>query len=98
MKHFPGGGARENGFDPHYKEGKFNVYKTPGSLEKYHLPPFKVAVDYKTSSIMPYYSIPSKEKSAVQEYNGEKIPLCDRIFTQFFTLETQYESFSYVTN
>jgi len=77
MKHFPGGGARENGFDPHYKEGKFNVYKTPGSLEKYHLPPFKVAVDYKTSSIMPYYSIPSKEKSAVQEYNGEKIPFED---------------------
>lgn len=27
MKHFPGGGARENGFDPHYEEGKFNVYK-----------------------------------------------------------------------
>ena len=31
-KHFPGGGARENGFDPHYAEGKFNVYPTPGSL------------------------------------------------------------------
>ena len=32
IKHFPGGGARENGFDPHYAEGKFNVYPTPGSL------------------------------------------------------------------
>lgn len=32
-KHFPGGGARENGFDPHYAEGKFNVYPTPGSLQ-----------------------------------------------------------------
>ena len=31
-KHFPGGGARENGFDPHYAEGKFNVYPTPASL------------------------------------------------------------------
>ena len=74
MKHFPGGGARENGFDPHYEEGKFNVYKTPGSLEKYHLPPFQVAADYQSSSIMPYYSIPSEDKSAQQEYKGEKMP------------------------
>lgn len=74
MKHFPGGGARENGFDPHYKEGKFNVYKTPGSLEKYHLPPFKAVTDKKVSSIMPYYSIPAHDKSAVQNYKGEKIP------------------------
>ena len=22
IKHFPGGGARENGFDPHYKQGQ----------------------------------------------------------------------------
>ena len=68
MKHFPRG-ARENGFDPHYKEGKFNVYKT-SSLEKYHLPPFKVAVDYKASSII--RAIQFLQKSAVQEYNGEK--------------------------
>lgn len=74
MKHFPGGGARENGFDPHYKEGKFNVYKTAGSLEKYHLPPFKAVVDKKVSSIMPYYSIPAHDKSQVQNYKGEKIP------------------------
>lgn len=74
MKHFPGGGARENGFDPHYEEGQFNVYKTPGSLEKYHLPPFQVAVDYNTSSIMPYYSIPSEDKSSPQEYKGEVMP------------------------
>ena len=74
MKHFPGGGARENGFDPHYKEGKWNIYETPGSLEKYHLPPFEVACKYKSSSIMPYYSIPSEEDSAPQEYKGELIP------------------------
>ncbi|MSS78373.1 glycoside hydrolase family 3 protein [Anaerococcus sp. WCA-380-WT-2B] len=74
MKHFPGGGARENGFDPHYEEGKFNVYKTKGSLEKYHLPPFKVACEEKASSIMPYYSIPSHEKSAVQYFEGKRIP------------------------
>jgi beta-glucosidase len=73
-KHFPGGGARENGFDPHYEEGKWNLYPTPGSLEKYHLPPFRAAVEHGTSSIMPYYSIPSIKKSVVQEFAGEDIP------------------------
>ncbi|WP_143833718.1 glycoside hydrolase family 3 protein [Oceanobacillus senegalensis] len=74
IKHFPGGGARENGFDPHYKEGKWNLYPTPGSLEKYHLPPFRAAAKHGTSSIMPYYSIPSIKKSVVQEFEGEDIP------------------------
>lgn len=73
-KHFPGGGARENGFDPHYKEGKWNLYPTPGSLEKYHLPPFRAAAEHGTSSIMPYYSNPSIKKSVVQEFEGEDIP------------------------
>ena len=66
-KHFPGGGARENGFDPHYEEGKFNVYRTPGSLQKYHLPPFQAAIDAGTSSVMPYYAIPSAEKSGMPQ-------------------------------
>ncbi len=73
-KHFPGGGARENGFDPHYKEGKWNMYATEGSLEKYHLPPFQAAADHGTSSFMPYYSAPSINKSAVQTFEGEDIP------------------------
>lgn len=86
MKHFPGGAARENGFDPHYKEGKFNVYQTPGSLEKYHLPPFEAAAKYGASSIMPYYSIPSEDKSASQEFRDEKMPFEDVgfAFNQFF--------------
>ncbi len=66
-KHFPGGGARENGFDPHYAAGQWNVYATPGSLQKYHIPAFQVAVDKHTSSIMPYYSKPAAEKSAPQQ-------------------------------
>jgi len=73
-KHFPGGGARENGFDPHYEEGKWNIYPTPGSLEKYHLPPFRAAAEHGTSSMMPYYSIPSIKKSVVQEFEGADIP------------------------
>lgn len=71
VKHFPGGGARENGFDPHYAAGQWNVYQTEGSLEKYHIPGFQVAVDYKAASIMPYYAKPAKEKSAPQtDKNG----------------------------
>lgn len=86
MKHFPGGGARENGFDPHYKEGKFNVYQTPGSLEKYHLPPFQAAAEHGVSSIMPYYSIPSFEKSAPQFFQGEELTFEDVgfAFNQYF--------------
>ncbi|WP_087972294.1 glycoside hydrolase family 3 protein [Oceanobacillus rekensis] len=80
-KHFPGGGARENGFDPHYEEGKWNLYPTPGSLEKYHLPPFRAAVEHGTSSIMPYYSIPSIKKSVVQEFEGKDIPFEEVGFT-----------------
>ena len=65
-KHFPGGGARENGFDPHYAAGQWNVYATSGSLETYHLPPFAAAVKAGTASVMPYYSKPAAEKSAPQ--------------------------------
>ncbi len=66
VKHFPGGGARENGFDPHYQMGQWNVYPTEGSLQKYHLPGFQTAVKYHAASIMPYYAKPSEEKSAPQ--------------------------------
>ena len=66
-KHFPGGGPRENGFDPHYAAGQWNVYATPGSLQKYHMPGFVSAVAKNTSSIMPYYSKPAAAKSAVQQ-------------------------------
>ncbi|MEH6906250.1 glycoside hydrolase family 3 protein [Neobacillus drentensis] len=80
-KHFPGGGPRENGFDPHYEEGKWNLYPTQGSLEKYHLPPFRAAVEHGTSSMMPYYSIPSIRKSVEQEFEGEVIPFEEVGFT-----------------
>lgn len=73
-KHFPGGGARENGFDPHYAAGQWNVYATEDSLQKYHIPAFKAAVKNHSSSIMPYYSKPAAEKSAVQkDCNGKEL-------------------------
>lgn len=71
VKHFPGGGARENGFDPHYEMGQWNVYATEGSLEKYHLPAFQTAINRNVSSVMPYYAKPAKDKSTVQlDTNG----------------------------
>lgn len=76
VKHFPGGGARENGFDPHYSMGQWNVYPTEGSLEKYHLPAFRAAIEKNAASIMPYYAKPSREKSAPQvTKNGTYIPM-----------------------
>lgn len=59
VKHFPGGGARDNGLDPHFVEGKFNPYPTEGSLLKYHIPTFKAAISAGVSSVMPYYAFPS---------------------------------------
>ena len=58
-KHFPGGGARFLGRDPHFEEGNFNIYPTKGSLQKYHLPPFIAAIEAGTTSILPYYAYPS---------------------------------------
>ena len=76
VKHFPGGGARENGFDPHYSQGQWNIYQTENSLQKYHIPGFQVAIDKNVSSIMPYYAKMSDIKSAPQyDNNGNRMPM-----------------------
>ena len=76
VKHFPGGGARENGFDPHYAAGQWNVYATEGSLQKYHIPTFRPAIRHNAASIMPYYSKPAGAKSAPQtDCNGDPVEL-----------------------
>lgn len=79
IKHFPGGGARENGFDPHYSLGQWNPYPTENSLETYHLAPFQAAVDRKVSSIMPYYAKPYGAKSAPQVYQGMELDLSEAV-------------------
>ena len=79
-KHFPGGGARENGFDPHYSLGQYNVYATENSLEKYHLPSFKAAIENNTSSIMPYYARPKTSKIKLpQNYENQAIDLSEEV-------------------
>lgn len=59
IKHFPGGGVRTEGHDPHFVWGQTNDYPTEGSLEQYHLPPFRAAIAAGVASVMPYYSKPS---------------------------------------
>lgn len=58
IKHFPGGGVRLDGHDPHFEWGQTNEYPTENALERYHLPPFQAALDAGAASIMPYYARP----------------------------------------
>jgi beta-glucosidase len=56
LKHFPGGGPQEMGFDPHYAHGKNQVY--PAGNFGYHLKPFMAAIEAGVSAVMPYYGVP----------------------------------------
>ena len=74
MKHFPGDGAAENGFESHNKVGEWRIYSTEGSLEKYQLVGFQAAIDAGLQGIMPGYSRPTKDgRSAKQTYRGVEI-------------------------
>jgi beta-glucosidase len=55
-KHFPGGGPQKDGRDPHFQDGREQVY--PGGMQEYHLKPFEAAFRAGTSQIMPYYGMP----------------------------------------
>jgi Beta-glucosidase-related glycosidases len=69
VKHFPGGGATENGQDPHFDWGKREVF--PGGMFRNNLPSFKAAIDAGVSAIMPYYSLPvgTKYEGVAYAYN-----------------------------
>ena len=72
VKHFPGDGPAENGFEPHLPIGQWRLYPTAGSMAKYHLPPFQAAFDMKASAIMPDYSrICNDGRSVPQYYKGK---------------------------
>ncbi len=75
IKHFPGDGAAENGYESHTYQGQWRIYSTPGSLEKYQLVGFQAACDAGVSSIMPCYSRDTADpRSAEQSYRGVVIP------------------------
>ncbi len=74
IKHFPGDGAAENGFESHNAIGQWRLYPTEGSLEKYQLVGFQAAVDANSGGIMPGYSRPTTDaRSAKQVVKGVEI-------------------------
>ena len=74
MKHFPGDGAAENGFESHYGMGQWRIYSTPGSFEDYQLVGFQAAIDAGVAGIMPAYSRPTADdRSVAQTYKGVEI-------------------------
>ena len=76
IKHFPGDGAAENGYESHTYQGQWRIYTTPGSLEKYQLVGFQAACDAGVSSIMPCYSRDTTDpRSVEQSYRGVVIPV-----------------------
>jgi beta-glucosidase len=60
IKHFPGGGPQEMGWDPHYTFGKNQLYTDSSGKYGfgYHLKPFRAAIKGGVASIMPYYGVP----------------------------------------
>ncbi len=75
IKHFPGDGAAENGWESHGYIGQWRLYTTPGSLEKYQLVGFQAACDAGVGSIMPCYSRDTTDpRSVEQTYRGVVIP------------------------
>jgi beta-glucosidase len=55
-KHFPGGGPQRDGLDPHFSDGREQVY--PGGRFEYHLKPFVALIEAGISQMMPYYGMP----------------------------------------
>lgn len=55
-KHFPGGGPQKDGLDPHFPDGREQIY--PGGMRDLHLEPFRAAIAAGTAQIMPYYGMP----------------------------------------
>jgi beta-glucosidase len=80
IKHFPGGGAGRGGQDPHFSWGKTEVF--PGGKFANNLIPFKAAIKAGTSSIMPYYSIPTNTKYEQIAYAYNKGVIHDLLRTE----------------
>lgn len=61
VKHFPGGGPQQDGWDAHFPYGREQVY--PGDNFDYHLIPFEGAFAAGVEQVMPYYGIPIGQTS-----------------------------------
>lgn len=89
IKHFPGDGSAENGYESHTYQGQWRIYSTPGSLETYQLVAFQAACDAGVSSIMPCYSRDTTDPRSVdQTYRGVTIP-ADQVGSAYSTTMMQ---------
>ena len=79
-KHFPGGGSGEDGQDSHFDWGKKEIY--PGGMFENNLIPFRAAIKAGTSSIMPYYSLPSGTPYEEVGYSFNKGVITDLLRTK----------------
>ncbi|MEI7830369.1 MAG: glycoside hydrolase family 3 N-terminal domain-containing protein [Prolixibacteraceae bacterium] len=79
-KHFPGGGSGEGGQDSHFDWGKKEIY--PGGMFENNLIPFKAAIKAGTSSMMPYYSLPSGTQYEEVGYSFNKGVITDLLRTK----------------
>lgn len=83
-KHFPGGGPQKDGLDPHFQDGREQVY--PGGAFDYHLLPFKVAIEAGVRQIMPYYGMPIGTK-----YEEVGFAFSKQIITELLRTELGFE-------
>jgi len=79
-KHFPGGGSGAGGQDSHFDWGKKEIY--PGGMFENNLIPFKAAIKAGTSSMMPYYSLPSGTQYEEVGYSFNKGVITDLLRTK----------------
>jgi beta-glucosidase len=61
VKHFPGGGPQEDGWDAHFPYGRDQIY--PGDNFDYHMIPFEGAFAAGVEQVMPYYGVPVGQTS-----------------------------------
>lgn len=83
VKHFPGDGPAENGFEPHMPIGQWRLYPTEGSMEKYHLPPFQAAFDANASAIMPDYSRVATDGRSVPQFYRDKLTSTEQVASAY---------------
>jgi beta-glucosidase len=95
MKHFPGGGPQEMGWDPHYTFGKSQLYTdTTGKYGfNYHLRPFEAAIKAGVSSIMPYYGVPIRVTHRGVRYEENGMAFSKQIVTDLLRKKLKFKGY-----
>lgn len=95
MKHFPGGGPQEMGWDPHYTFGKNQLYTDPtGKFGfDYHLKPFEAAIKAGVSSIMPYYGVPIRVSHRGVRYEENGMAFSKQIVTDLLRGRLKFKGY-----